>query len=189
MTLTRTSWNVAFLLTLVLGVVLIGATRVRPEAGAVAPPPPPAEAAPAPEIGRLAPDFTLETPGGEVVSLAELRGQVVLINIWATWCPPCRAEMPTIQAVYERYGPEGFAVAAVNMNEGPEVVAAYLRDHGLSFPVPLDRDGQVSFAYRANALPSSFFVDRRGVIRAIYRGPMSRGVITGTVERLLAEGE
>lgn len=189
MTITRTSWNILFLATIALGIALIGATRVRPAGGSAASAPPVAEAAPAPEPGRLAPDFTLNTPDGTRVSLAELQGKVVLINIWATWCPPCRAEMPTIQAAYERYGPEGFAVVAVNQAEEAGAVAAYMREHGLSFPAPLDRDGQVGQAYRANALPSSFFIDRRGVVRAIYRGPMSRGVIAGTVEQLLAEGE
>jgi peroxiredoxin len=97
--------------------------------------------------------------------------------------------MPAIQAAYERYAPDGLAVVAVNAAEERGVVAAFLREHRLSFPAALDRDGHVSETYRANALPSSFFVDRRGVIRAIYRGPMSRSVISGTVEQLLAEGK
>ncbi|HMQ34295.1 MAG TPA: TlpA disulfide reductase family protein [Chloroflexaceae bacterium] len=188
MTLTRAGWTTLFLATLACGLALIGATRVRPTVGA-APPPVALEATPAPEVGRLAPDFTLETADGGSVRLADLRGRVVLVNLWATWCPPCRAEMPAIQAVYERHGPAGLSVLAVNVAEEPATVAAFLREHGLSFAAPLDRDGAVSHAYRSSALPSSFFIDRRGVIRAIYRGPMSHGVIAGTVEQLLAEGE
>lgn len=172
---------------LVGGLGLIWASRVGPTTGASAPPPAATALAPAPEVGRLAPDFALSTADGTPVTLAELRGQVVLINVWATWCPPCRAEMPAIQAAYERYEREGFTVLAVNVGEDPATVTAYMDEVGLSFPAPLDRDGSVSMAYRVTAMPSSFFVDRRGVIRSIYRGPMSHRVISGAVEQLLLE--
>jgi thiol-disulfide isomerase/thioredoxin len=111
---------------------------------------------------------------------------VVLVNFWATWCPPCRSEMPAIQTAYARYQGQGFTVLAVTAGEEPTSVAAFLRAYNLHFPALLD-DGLVSAAYGANALPSSFFIDRRGVVRAIYKGPISYGAITGTVEQLLAE--
>lgn len=142
-------------------------------------------AAPLPD--HPAPEFSLADTGGTMVSLRELRGKVVLINVWATWCPPCRAEMPAIQAVYEQYRDQGFVVLAVNFREDPAAVTTYLAEQGLTFPALLDYDGAVGAAYQARALPASFFVDRRGVIRTVYHGPMPRGVIAGTVEQLLSE--
>lgn len=142
---------------------------------------------PAPAIGHPAPDFTLSDLSGAPVQLSDQRGQVVLVNIWATWCPPCRAEMPAIEAVYRQYAAQGFTVLAINQAEESAAVAAYLQQQGLSFPALLDHDGAVSAGYRASVLPTTFFIDRRGVIRAIYRGPMARTVIAGTVEQLLAE--
>jgi cytochrome c biogenesis protein CcmG, thiol:disulfide interchange protein DsbE len=186
--LSKNNWNILMLAVLLGGLGLIWASRAGSLPAASAPTPPVlADQAPAPEVGRMAPDFTLVTADGTQVTLSELRGQVVLINVWATWCPPCRAEMPAIQAAYERYAPEGFTVLAVNVGEDPATVSAYMRDVGLSFAAPLDRDGAVSLNYRVTAMPSSFFVDRRGVIRSIYRGPMSHGVISGSLEQLLVE--
>jgi cytochrome c biogenesis protein CcmG, thiol:disulfide interchange protein DsbE len=111
----------------------------------------------------------------------------VLINVWATWCPPCRAEMPAIQQAYEAYRDRGFIVLAVNLREDAVAITPFLEQHQLTFPILLDRDGQASAAYQAHALPSSFFVDRRGVIRAVYRGPIPPRVINGVVEQLLQE--
>ena len=173
---------------LVAGSLFIGATRVQspqlgstPATGAVS------ATTPAPLPDHPAPDFTLAALDGSAVTLSELKGSVVLINIWATWCPPCRAEMPVIQATYERYRDQGFTVLAVDLQEDPATVDAYMRRYGLTFPALLDRDGKVSVAYRSSALPSSYFVDRNGVIRSVYRGPMPRSVLGGTVEQLLAE--
>jgi peroxiredoxin len=144
---------------------------------------------PAPLPDHPAPNFSLTDLNGTKIALIDLKGQVLLINIWATWCPPCRVEMPAIQAAYEQYHDQGFIVLAVNLQEDPAAVAAFMRDYQLTFPALLDRDGQVSRAYQAAALPSSFFVDRRGVIRVIYRGPMPHSAIAGTVEQLLQESK
>jgi len=112
---------------------------------------------------------------------------VVLINVWATWCPPCRAEMPAIQQAYAEYHERGFTVLAVNQREDASAITPFLEQHGLTFPIMLDSDGQASAAYHTSALPSSFFVDRRGVIRTVYHGPMPPSVINGTIEQLLQE--
>jgi cytochrome c biogenesis protein CcmG, thiol:disulfide interchange protein DsbE len=141
----------------------------------------------APEAQDFAPDFTLTDTSGQAINLRTLRGQVVLVNIWATWCPPCRAEMPMIEAAYQQYRDQGFTVLAVNLREDSRTVADYMTQAGLSFPALLDSTGDVSSMYRASVLPSSFFIDKAGVIRAVYRGPMARSVITGTVEQLLGE--
>ena len=187
--LTRTQWNRLLAGVLLFGTVFIVATRVGPPQGAAAPAAPADEATtPAPQADHPAPDFTLMRLDGTPVTLSKLKGQVALINIWATWCPPCRAEMPTIETAYEQYRDQGFTVLAVNLQEDPRSVAAFMQEYTLTFPALLDLDGQVSRTYQAFSLPSSFFVDKKGVIRAVYRGPMPRSVIAGTVEQLLQEG-
>ncbi|HEU5103784.1 MAG TPA: TlpA disulfide reductase family protein [Roseiflexaceae bacterium] len=109
------------------------------------------------------------------------------MNIWATWCPPCRAEMPAIQQAYTSYRDRGFVVLAVNQREETTAITPFLERYGLTLPILLDRDGAASANYQASALPSSFFVDRRGMIRAVYHGPMPPRVINGIVEQLLQE--
>lgn len=125
---------------------------------------------PAPEIGSEAPDFTLQDLTGTGVSLSELRGQVVLINFWATWCGPCRQEMPIIQA---RYNDGGFALLAVNFDEGVEKVQAFVRELGLNLPILLDQGGKIQELYRVRGYPSSYFVDAKGVIQFIHIGEMN----------------
>ena len=189
LTITRNQWNLLFAGMLLFGTLFIGATRVGPLQNATAPPAPAsADTTPAPQADHPAPDFTLMRLDGTPVILSKLKGQVVLINIWATWCPPCRAEMPTIETAYEQYRDQGFTVLAVNLEEDPGSVATFMQEYKLTFPALLDLDGQVSRTYQAFSLPSSFFVDKKGVIRAVYRGPMPRSVIAGTVEQLLQEG-
>jgi len=189
LTLERNRWNWLMIGTLLFGTIFIAATRVGPPQG-TAPPAPAASAdtTPAPLPDRPAPDFTLMSLDGTQVILSKLKGQVELINIWATWCPPCRAEMPAIETVYEQYRDQGFTVLAVNLQEDPRSVATFMQQYKLTFPALLDVDGAVSRTYQAYSLPSSFFVDRKGIIRAVYRGPMPRNVIAGTVEQLLGEG-
>jgi len=189
LTLTRSQWNLLFAGMLLFGTFFIAATRVRPLTSTAAPPAlVSADTTPAPQADHPAPDFTLMRLDGTPVVLNKLKGQVALINIWATWCPPCRAEMPTIEAAYAQYRDQGFTVLAVNLQEDPRSVAAFMQEYSLTFPALLDLDGQVSRTYQALSLPSSFFVDKKGVIRAVYHGPMPRSVIAGTVEQLLQEG-
>lgn len=182
-------WNALFVVVLLGGSLFIAMTRVQPARTAGPRPSAPAPvAAPAPLPDHAAPAFALPGVDGKTVALADMRGQVVLINIWATWCPPCQAEMPMIEAAYQKYRADGFTVLAVNQGEDGARVVDFLQKHGLNFPALLDRDGAVSREYAAHALPTSFFVDRQGIIRAVYRGPLAPGVIAGTVEQLLAEG-
>lgn len=186
---TQRQWNWLFAAVLIMGALFIVATRVRPQQTTAALAPTSDGAlAPAPLPDHPAPDFTLSNFDGTKIALSDLKGQVLLINVWATWCPPCRVEMPAIQAAYEQYHDQGFTVAAVNLQEEPSAVAMFMREHQLTFPALLDPDGHVSRVYQAVSLPSSFFVDRRGVIRAVYHGQMPRSIIAGTVEQLLREG-
>ena len=114
---------------------------------------------PAPKTGFLAPDFALKTLEGETIQLSDLRGQPVLVNLWATWCPPCRAEMQTLETVYNDYKDQGFTVLAVNMTsqDDPHAVLPFVTERGLTYPILLDDKGEIAKAYQMKSLPSSFF--------------------------------
>ena len=125
------------------------------------------------EVGEPAPDFRLETPGGELVSLSDFRGQVVVLNFWATWCTPCRAEMPEFQALWEEHQVQGdVVVLAVNLQEGREQVNGFIEDFGLTFPVVLDASGEVLDQYGLPGLPGTFFIDASGVLQGRVLGPL-----------------
>ena len=126
-----------------------------------------------PRVGFLAPDFSLPTTDGRELRLNDFRGRPVFINFWATWCIPCRQEMPIIQQVFEERSKEGLAVLAVDMGETTGQVSFFARKYGLSFPLLLDENEEVSYTYEIFAIPSSFFVDSDGVIRAIKIGAFS----------------
>ncbi len=125
-------------------------------------------------IGQRAPDFTLvRADTGETVSLSDLRGQTVVLNFWATWCPPCRAEMPELEAAYLEQGyPDDLVVLGVNQEETVEQVMRFMDDFSLTFPVVLDTDAAVRKRYAVPGLPATFFIDREGVIRARTYGPV-----------------
>ena len=176
-------WNALIVGVIALGVIWIYASRIpTPIAGASAPP--------SPQIGFAAPDFTLDTLDGETITLSELRGKPVLINLWASWCPPCRAEMPALDAVYRKYRDAGFVVLAVNTTyqDSEADAVAFAQNLGLTFPILFDRDGATSRRYQLQALPTSYFVGRDGTIRDIViGGPMSEALVASKVEGLLAE--
>ncbi len=144
---------------------------------------------PAPQEGFMAPEFTLETLHGETVTLSELRGTPVLINLWASWCGPCRAEMPAMQRIHEKYKDE-FTILAVNATnqDNLNAAAAFVNEHGLTFPILLDHDGSVSTQYQLRSLPTSFFVNREGIIEeVVIGGPMSEALLQTRIENLLQE--
>ena len=143
---------------------------------------------PAPQRGFLAPDFELKTPTGESIRLSDLRGQAVLVNLWATWCPPCRAEMQTIEKLYNEYKVQGFTVLAVNMTyqDDPFAIMPFVDEQGLTFPILLDETGEMANAYQLRSLPSSFFIDRNGVINeVVIGGPMAEALLRTRIEDLL----
>lgn len=139
---------------------------------------------PAPEVGAEAPYFALIDLNGERVSLSDLRGQVVLLNFWATWCGPCREEMPTIQ---ERYNDGGFAVLAIDFDESKEKVQGYMDELGIDLPVLLDPGGNIQELYRVRGYPTSFFVDADGVIRFIHIGELKIGDLDYYLTQLIGQ--
>lgn len=120
-------------------------------------------------IGSRAPDFAASTLDGasEIRGMADYRGDVVLLNIWATWCGPCRVEMPEIQALYSNFGPAGFRVAAVSIdNPGMEhAIRGFVRDYGLTFDILYDPSGDIQRIYQSAGVPETFIIGRDGVIR------------------------
>ncbi len=124
--------------------------------------------------GNLASDFALQAIDGSEVSLSDYRGDVVLVNFWATWCPPCRAEIPDLEAAYQARRDDGFVVLGINVEEPREAVAPFAQAIGMSYPVLLDRGGQVMKMYRAPGLPISLILDRDGVIRVRHVGFLTR---------------
>ncbi len=129
---------------------------------------------PAPEVGHPAPDFTLKDLDGNLVRLSDLRGKAVFINFWATWCPPCRAEMPEIEAVHQEYKDKGVVVLGVDISEPESTVRQYIQQGGFSWTIVLDGTGEVARDYQIAAIPASFFLDREGIIRAVNIGAMTK---------------
>jgi peroxiredoxin len=117
-----------------------------------------------------APDFTLPSLDGPNLRLQEQRGRVVMINFWASWCGPCRVEMPHLARLYEKYRGSGFTVLAVNIDESPQKAASLATQLGMRFPVLLDTDKKVSRLYDLSTMPSTVLVDRDGRVRYVHRG-------------------
>ncbi len=146
----------------------------------------------APQVGLQASDFTLSTLSGEEVQLSDFRGSAVLINFWASWCPPCRAEMADMQRVYDRYERQGFTIFAVNLThrDSQRDVKRFVENQGLTFPILLDISGNVGDQYQVRLLPTSFFINRDGVIQKIViGGPMRDPIIDRYVKPILGERE
>ena len=140
------------------------------------------------KIDRLAPLLTLNDIQGERHSLSDFRGQVVLVNLWATWCPPCKAEMPNLQAFYDRHHSEGFTVIAVEDGDPTNDVLAFVWQYGLSFPVWLDPTYQATdHVFKTVNLPSSYVIDRGGVIRLQWVGAISEQNLENYITPLIQE--
>lgn len=177
-------WWLLAVAVLALGLVWSAASRVPAEATTNGAPPP------SPRAGFSAPDFRLPLRDGNEISPTELRGQVVVLNLWASWCGPCQAEMPALERAHQALQSQGLVVLGLNTTFQDEEAAAlaFADELGLTFPLALDRTGETSRRYELRAMPTTFFVDRRGVIRSVVvGGPMSEALIRSRVEELLAE--
>lgn len=119
---------------------------------------------------KPAPAFSLPDASGNTISLDDFKGQVVLINFWASWCGPCRQEMPLLEALHQRYAPLGFTMLGINVEEDSSLADGFLRDTPVTFPILYDRENLVSKTYDVIAMPTSIIVDRQGEIRYVHHG-------------------
>ncbi|MBI2887255.1 MAG: redoxin domain-containing protein, partial [Chloroflexi bacterium] len=133
-------------------------------------------------VGEAAPDFVAADLSGNPVRLSDFQGKPVWINFWATWCPPCRAEMPEINAAYKEARAAGLALLAISVSEDRNIVATYLQQTGVAIPALLDREGLVASRYGVSGFPTHVFIDREGVVRDIRVGGLNQRAIR---ERLL----
>ena len=139
------------------------------------------------EVNYAAPDLQLLDVNGGVVSLDIYRGKVVLVNLWATWCPPCKAEMPALQSFYEEYKDTGFVVVAIDNGETLDLVKPFVREYGLTFPIWLDEDYMTEKAFGTINLPSSWVIDRTGKVRLLWVGEISSRVLEKYVPSIILE--
>jgi len=136
-----------------------------------------------------APAFALTLFDGREITLADFRGQVTLLNFWASWCPPCRDEAQELQALYEDHRENGFAIIGVNMLESsPQKALDFIAEFGISYPNGEDREQRVTNLYRVEGPPESFLIDRAGNVRQFYIGSIRYDSVSRAIEALLAEG-
>lgn len=172
-------WLVVVVVLLALGAGAFAITEFGPDASSI-------------EVGKRAPDFrVVDLATGDSVSLHQrYAGKVTLVNVWATWCVPCKVEMPSMEKLYTERAPRGFAIAAVSIDEGsPEDVQAFAHDLGLSFDILHDRSNRVSRLYQTTGVPESFLLDRSGVLvkRVIGAHDWDSPANRALVDRLLEE--
>lgn len=137
----------------------------------------------------MAPGFSLPSRSGDSVSLQSLKGQVVMINFWASWCGPCRQEMPLLDQMYKRYSSLGFTLLGVNVEANTQDAEKWLAKTPVTFPVLFDKENKVSKLYDVNAMPSTVFIDRKGNVRYLHRGykPGDEGEYLNQIRALLKE--
>jgi peroxiredoxin len=144
------------------------------------------------EVGKPAPDFALEGPDGQLLRLSDFRGKTVVLNFWASWCAPCRAEMPEFQAVYEeRHDSADLSVLAIDflMTDSREAALGFIEEVGATFPIAFDtRRGDVAIRYGVAGLPATFFIDPDGVLRHMNFGPVTGGLLARGVEAADSRG-
>jgi thiol-disulfide isomerase/thioredoxin len=138
-----------------------------------------------------APAFSLSARGGKTIDLAQFKGQVVMINFWASWCGPCRTEMPILEDIYKKYKPMGFTMLAVNVEPDTAAAEAWLAklSKPVTFPVAFDTDSKVSKLYKVPGMPTTVFVDRKGNVRVLHKGykPGDENIYLTQIRSLLKE--
>ena len=186
-----------FYLILVLMLIVGGCKKKEPEPPQQAeveagekPTKPPGDKAPTSPGGKPAPSFTLQDLKGKTVSLSDFKGKVVVLDFWATWCPPCVKEIPHFIALYEQYKDQGFAIVGISVDrEGISVVKSFARKYQVNYPI-LMTDGQVDKAYGGiPSIPTTFVIDSAGNIRQKYVGYRDKAVFETDIKALLAEAE
>lgn len=187
----RRAWIEPLVLTLAgtVLIVLAGAVWVSQRGRFPVGPGPSEDCAAAVAVEADAPDLKLTSLAGEQVSLEGLRGSTVLLNTWATWCPPCRDELPALEAVARRYADRGLVVVGVNIGESPSAVRSFVDRSGLTFPVWLD-PGEASLrAFATISLPSTFLIDPSGLVRARWFGATCERDLEAAILPILETGE
>lgn len=178
----RLEWIALIVLVAVLGGGWIVLSR---ESGAAGPTP----LTTAPYVGQLAPDFTLTATDGRTITLSDYTtggGTPVILNFWATWCPPCRVEMPYFQSAHTLYAEE-VVILGLNQAESAATIASYAGERGLTYPLLVDADMRVNNLYGVLNLPTTIFIDRNGVVREVLIGTISQGVLDDRIDNLIDE--
>jgi len=134
------------------------------------------------ETGSQAPLFELETADGEMVRLEEYRGQVVLLNFWATWCAPCRIEMPLLQSTFDSFQDQGLVILGIDFDEPADLVASFGDELGLTFPLLLDPGGKVQQQYKVRGYPTTVVLDREGRIQSYHIGVLTQSQLDGFMQ-------
>ena len=163
----------------VSGLVLATNSFSQPEAGMIEE----VDSDDAPQINAPAPDFELKSLTGEKKHLADYQGKVVVLNFWATWCGPCKDEMPFFQEIYERYGSE-IAVLAVNNQETVDKVSPFVEELGLTYEILMDNDGSVATQYQVIGFPTTYFIDPNGIIKFLHVGVLTEEQLDGYLDLL-----
>lgn len=141
-----------------------------------------------PLVGFMAPNFTLVDKDSNEVTLEQYRGKPVFVNFWASWCPPCREEMPYIQEAYDKYGDEiVFLLVNVTPGDSRDAALKFMEVNQYDMPILFDLDGSVSDLYRANSIPTSFFIDKNGIIKVRHAGLMNYTQIEDYINKVLEE--
>jgi len=174
MKLSRVQWNLLIVVILVAGAAWTVASRVT------------TAQATRERARRATPEISLPTLDGRTFKLSEQLGKPVIVNFWATWCLPCRAELPAFEAVYKSHRDDGLVIVGVDIAEPQDVVTKFVADMGLTFPVALDSDGEALALYRVQGLPTTLFVGRDGTIRDMtVGGPLTKAAIESKISDLL----
>jgi peroxiredoxin len=147
---------------------------------------------PSPRTGRAGPDFLLEKSGGGTLRLSDLQGHPVLLNFWASWCAPCRSEVPELVAAYAKYQAQGLIIVGVDLQEADSNVQSFAQEFGITYPLVIDRDGEVGNVWRIggpfSGLPSSYFIDSSGVVQDSYPGQLTQDLLNKKLAKILPGG-
>ena len=173
----RNPWYIIFIATLVFGGSWIWANQVPIDAA-------PSTREPQPAVGHPAPDFTLTTLEGAEFRLSDELETPIVLNFWATWCGPCRRELPALQATFERFDGE-VLIVGVDQAEDPATVQKFVDELGLSFVIPLDEKTAISRRYKVVGLPTTFFIDRNGIIQRIWSGEMNNITLAENIAEIV----
>jgi cytochrome c biogenesis protein CcmG, thiol:disulfide interchange protein DsbE len=139
------------------------------------------------EVNYAAPELSLQNVNGDAASLTDYLDQVVLVNNWATWCPPCKAEIPTLEAYYKAHSGKGFVIIGIEAGEPQAEVRGFVKSAGITYPIWIDLENASLKAFGSSGLPNSFVIDRKGTVRLAWVGEINRDMLEKYVTPLIAE--